>query len=61
MGFIQDIGFAATDWGVPLSNSYVLSLGASVLSALGRAVYVYACFTQILDRRLHRPGPSWLG
>ena len=45
-GFIQDIGLAATDWGVPLSNNYVLSLGASMLSALGQAVYVYACFTR---------------
>jgi hypothetical protein len=29
-----------------LSNHYLLALGASILSALGQAIYVYACFTR---------------
>jgi hypothetical protein len=45
-GFIQDFGISGTDWGMVLSNNYFLSLGASILSALGQAVYVYACFTR---------------
>jgi hypothetical protein len=45
-GFIQDIRFAVTDWGMLISNNYLLSLGASVLSAVGQAVYVWASFTR---------------
>jgi hypothetical protein len=45
-GFIQDIRFAVTDWGMLISNNYVLALGASILSAVGQAVYVWASFTR---------------
>jgi hypothetical protein len=45
-GFIQDMRFAVTDWGILISNNYLLSLGASILSALGQAIYVWAAFTR---------------
>lgn len=45
-GFIRDFGEAATDWGMVLSNNFILAMVASALSALGQAVYVYACFTR---------------
>jgi hypothetical protein len=45
-GFIQDFGRAATDWGMVISNDYALALAASILSALGQAICVYACFAR---------------
>jgi hypothetical protein len=45
-GFIQDLAIAATDWGMILTNNYVLALGASVISAFGQGVYVWSCFTR---------------
>jgi hypothetical protein len=46
MGFIQDMRDAGTDWGIFLSNSYLLALGASFHSAFGQMVYVWASFTR---------------
>lgn len=45
-GFLQDLRIAATDWGMFLSNNYLLALGASIMSAFGQAVYVFSCFTR---------------
>ena len=45
-GFIQDFGIAATDWGMLLTNNYMLALSASMLSALGQGIYIWSCFTR---------------
>jgi uncharacterized membrane protein YphA (DoxX/SURF4 family) len=45
-GFIRDLHQATTDWGMVLSNNYFLALVASMLSAFGQGIYVYACFTR---------------
>ena len=46
-GLIQDMRYAVTDWGMVVSNSYLLSLGASIFSSFGQIIYVYACFTRV--------------
>jgi hypothetical protein len=45
-GFIQDFNNAVTDWGMLVTNNYWLSLSASILSAVGQTLYVWACFTR---------------
>jgi hypothetical protein len=45
-GFIQHLGSAVTDWGILVSNNYWLALVASILSAVGQGIYVWACFTR---------------
>jgi hypothetical protein len=45
-GFIQHLGSAVTDWGIVFSNNYWLALGASILSAVGQGIYVWASFTR---------------
>jgi hypothetical protein len=45
-GFIRDLYHAPTDWGMTVNNYYLLALGASMLSAFGQGIYVYACFTR---------------
>ncbi|HYI06094.1 MAG TPA: hypothetical protein VD858_14475 [Reyranella sp.] len=45
-GFIQDFGIAATDWGMLLTNNYMLALSASMVSALGQGIYIWSCFTR---------------
>lgn len=45
-GFITDLNIAATDWALPIVNSYPLALGASLFACLGRVVYIASCFTR---------------
>ena len=45
-GLLQDLDKALSDIGMVISNNYLLSLIASVLSSFGQIIYVYSSFTR---------------